>query len=374
MVTPNRVPTRPRPLVTGAGPNLPGKAPHADRHVPILADFPAPPADLHALEVRSLLPFGLSSREARLYLALLQSGPVGAGEASKQSGLHRATGYRVLARLLARGLVKGDGRWPQRFHGAPAQVLCDRMAWFLQDEIELRKWSVGMYPQAAAAPVQPKRDGRVDRRLPASGELTESNSSSRARMVSWGSVSSSVPLSGLRAAKRSVDAFLRPGTIPPPVRNALATALADASSQGVAIRLVLDHAVADQRFVDRLWGDPKSRSLGLDVRRYTPLAGHLYVVDGRMALRFPTLSCLVRGTDIGLASQDPEFVQAQVDRFESVWVDATASLGALGSTRSFGWRDPNRGLGGSAPRLLPSPIKAAGATGRSLGEVRYTPS
>ena len=371
MVTPHRPQPRDAHPVASelSEPHMSGFPPNDAVSSP--PEFSSPAVDVHAMEVRSLQPFGLSSREARLYLALLKTGPVGAGEASRLSGLHRATGYRVLARLLARGLAKGDGRWPQLFHAESAQVLGDRIGLFLRDEIELRHWAAGVYPSAPASPDASMRDGRLERRAALPGVATDSVATSRLRMVSWGTATTSVPLALLRKAKRGIDACLRPGTISPGVRNAVGATLAKASSQGVVVRLVLDYAVADHRFVDRVRRDPRNRLLSFDVRHFTPLAGHLYIVDGRLALRFPTLSCLARGTDIGLTSEDPEFVRAQVARFESIWSDATAAVGALSSTRSFSWRDPREIA--ETPRAPAGPIGSANGTGSLFGDRRHAP-
>ncbi len=49
--------------------------------------------------------FGLSSTEARVYLALLELGPVTANRISERSGVHRRTVYDALETLTEKGLV-----------------------------------------------------------------------------------------------------------------------------------------------------------------------------------------------------------------------------------------------------------------------------
>jgi hypothetical protein len=370
MVTPHRVPARlPHPVPAGLS-ELRTRRP-VDEAASLLSDFLVPAADAQILQVQSLQPFGLSSRESRLYVTLLESGPVGAGAASELSGLRRATGYRTLARLLARGLVRGDGQWPQRFRAEPAQVLFDRMAVFLHDEIEFRRWSAGMYPLTNGTENPLAREGRTEHRSTLEEKRMGFPPGVPARMVGWGSGSGSVPLSVLRKAQRGIDAFVRPTRIPGAVRNALATALVDAARRGVAVRLVLDYAIADHRFLHRLAGESRSRSSNVDVRHFTPLAGHLYVVDGRTALRFPTLGGLSRGAEVGLASRDLEFVRAQVARFESVWNDATSTLESQGSTRSFNWLEP-KGIRESAPWMPPA-MEARTPNGGSVADRRLSP-
>jgi hypothetical protein len=370
MVTPHRASARlPHPVSTGLSDLRARRL--TDEVPPVPPDLLVPAVDAQILQVQSLQPLGLSSREARLYLALLASGPVGAGEASKLSGLRRATGYRTLARLLARGLVRGDGRWPQRFRAEPAHVLFDRMAIFLHDEIEFRSLAADLYPLTLDIETAPARGSRTERRSSLSEKRMGVPPGPAARMAGWSPGSSSVPLSVLRRAQRGIDAFVRPASIPGLARNALGSALVDAARRGVAIRLVLDYAVADHRFLHRLAGDSRHRSPHVEVRHFTPLAGHLYVVDGRTALRFPTLSCLGRGAEVGVVSRDPEFVRAQVARFESVWHDATSSLESLGSTRGFRWREP-KGVRESAP-IMPPAMEPSSPRGGSCADPRATP-
>ncbi len=56
-------------------------------------------------ELETLTEFGLSDAEARIYLALLETGPTLAGPIIKKTGLHRGTAYQVLQRLKEKGLV-----------------------------------------------------------------------------------------------------------------------------------------------------------------------------------------------------------------------------------------------------------------------------
>jgi hypothetical protein len=289
--------------------------------------------------VRALQGFGLSAREARLYLAILRSGPAGAREATKLSGLHRATGYRVLSRLLARGLARSDGKWPQRFQPIHVQVLFDRSAMFLRDEIELRQWAAGMYAGPTAP--RPERSNPImpDRRFDAPISSAIRPSPISLRPVAWGSASNSAPLNLVRGAKRGVDALVRPLALPASLRSGLAEQLVRLSAQGSAVRVVLDYSAADHRFTEQLRREMGNRPLPLEIRHYTPLAAHLYVIDGRLAIRFPTAGLIGRASDVGLVSEDHDFVRAQLARFESVWSEATVALGTLASTRSFGWKE-----------------------------------
>ena len=71
---------------------------------------------------------GLTDAEAKVYLALLQSGSTPAGPIVKKSGLHRATTYQALQRLMEKGLasavIKGKKRY---FSAAEPQRLLDSL-------------------------------------------------------------------------------------------------------------------------------------------------------------------------------------------------------------------------------------------------------
>jgi len=56
-------------------------------------------------EIDVLEEFGLSEAEARIYLALLETGSTLAGPIIKKTGLHRGTTYQILQRLKEKGLV-----------------------------------------------------------------------------------------------------------------------------------------------------------------------------------------------------------------------------------------------------------------------------
>ena len=55
---------------------------------------------------------GLSDKEARVYAAMLELGPQGAGEIAKQASVHRATTYLALTSLASQGLATSydDGK------------------------------------------------------------------------------------------------------------------------------------------------------------------------------------------------------------------------------------------------------------------------
>jgi Sugar-specific transcriptional regulator TrmB len=276
---------------------------------------------------RVLLSLGFSEREARLYLVLLRSGPMEAREAAGSATLHRATAYRALLRLLMRGVIVGDGRTPQRFQAVGIDIILARVGAFLREEEELNALAV----QAAKASVLPLENGK----------------GSDPTHLARGPEFLARPASGLHpallkvaGARRTVDVMFRPLAAPPSYRATLVQTIARLLRGGVYVRLVLDATVADRRLMERLAREGVGGSPALQVRHFTPLGAHSYVVDGSRTIRFPILGILTRTGDVAIVSDDPERVSTEVGRFEAVWSRATSALGRHPSTRTFGWRSP----------------------------------
>jgi sugar-specific transcriptional regulator TrmB len=70
--------------------------------------------------------FGLSDREARLYLALLRKGRATARELAHETGLDRVLGYRMLDALRIRGVVEVTAERPRRYAAVPPRALFER--------------------------------------------------------------------------------------------------------------------------------------------------------------------------------------------------------------------------------------------------------
>jgi hypothetical protein len=277
-----------------------------------------------SLGPRALQGFGLSPREARLYLALVTQGPIGARRATEGSGLHRATAYRVLSRLLARGLVRAERRWPREYSPIPLRVLVERHVSFLRDEIELRHWLLRAFPAAPDPAIGSLWVSRPDRLRCPPPDNADRVGSIPMGVTAIGSVSDSPLLDQLQGARRGVDALIRPLMIPSGLRSKIAASLARTAARGLPVRVVLDYLAADRRFAALFRRERSPRVSNLEVRHFTPLGGHFYVIDGRAAVRFPILTGSTRDPDFGFVSEDRDFVGAQVTRFEAVWDDAVA--------------------------------------------------
>jgi hypothetical protein len=75
----------------------------------------------------------------------------------------------------------------------------------------------------------------------------------------------------------------------------------------------------------------------MEVRHYSPLVGHFYVLDSGKALRFSALGGMSRAPDVGILSSDPEYVRDQIARFEALWVEGVPAGFNTRSIRAPGW-------------------------------------
>ena len=74
---------------------------------------------------KQLQDFGLSDKEANIYLALLRSGKARAGEIARKLQLNRMIVYRVLTKLQERELVKATMEKPMKFIPIPLEKALD---------------------------------------------------------------------------------------------------------------------------------------------------------------------------------------------------------------------------------------------------------
>ena len=241
---------------------------------------------------------GMTPREARVYLALREA-PRGAREATQMAGLRRATGYRVLRRLLERGLVSGDGRKPQRYRALDPSILFHRLEQFYRDETEIPTFLAESFgSNGGSAPAYPVRvlvsEGRAAH--PALLELSQ--------------------------AKHSVSVVVRPLASPASFRGSLARTFGRLARNGVRVRLVCDATPADHRFCSAMLREAKGAPTPIHVRHYSPVVSNFFSIDRQRVVRLATLGVPNRKPPVGIALDDASSIRALVSRFESLWSEA----------------------------------------------------
>lgn len=71
--------------------------------------------------LKDLAKFGLSDKEAKIYIALLEKGPSTVTEISKQAKITRTNGYHILNSLITKGLVSTEEKAKMIFTAEPPE-------------------------------------------------------------------------------------------------------------------------------------------------------------------------------------------------------------------------------------------------------------
>ncbi len=268
----------------------------------------APPSAEAMVEGFRLL--GMTPREARVYLALRDASR-GAREATQRAGLHRATGYRVLQRLLDRGLITGDGRKPQRYRAVDPAILFRRLELFYRDETEIPNFLAGSFGSKGSADSMSYVPG--DGIAPSVRILVAEGRAPHPALLELGQ------------AKHSLSVVVRPLATPVAFRGALARTLGRLARGGVQIRLVCDATPADHRFCNAMQREAKGAPTPIHVRHFSPVASNFFSVDRLRIIRLATLGVSNRKPPVGIAIDDLTSVRSLVSRFEALWSEALAA-------------------------------------------------
>jgi hypothetical protein len=306
-------PPRPPPAAPGDGP---------DRATSPPLSAPPDPEGLDGADelTRGLTHLGLTVHEAQMYRAVVRNGPVTARHAIAASQLDRATGYRILARLAARGLVVPTGRRPHRFVGLDVGRLLDRATVFLRDEVDLHRVVRAIYLAESPTRAPGLDEGDPLFRPPA----PRTPLPGRTHIIPKDEEFAPQLLRRIAAARQEIQALSRPGVFAEGARLDVAKALLRASERGVRIQLVVDYRATDLEFLAKLLAGPGGTGPRPEVRIWTPQLARLWVVDRKVAVRgFGALSPPRPGGGPLVESEDDEFVRQNAMRFEAVWREAT---------------------------------------------------
>ncbi|MGI0132240.1 MAG: TrmB family transcriptional regulator [Thermoplasmata archaeon] len=282
-----------------------------------------------------LVHVGLTVHEAQMYHTLLRHGPSTARFAILHSRLDRATGYRILSRLRARGLVTATGYRPQRYVALDAVRLLDRVSTLVRDELELHRivreiYASGLPPSREVAPSTIRGNAPVrDPPRPLGLSLA-----SHYRLIPGHDMVTRFVRDAIASAHEEIGTLARPQQVPESARVALAHTYVLAVRKGVRVRIVLDYHTADLEFLTAILREIPEPTPLFEVRFFAPQLARLWLVDGRVALRcLGTPGCPFHGSDLGIASEEPEFVRVQAGRFQTTWREAVPLDQALRSSQ-----------------------------------------
>jgi hypothetical protein len=271
---------------------------------------------------------GMAQRQARLYLAVSRE-PQTARNAANEARFHRATAYRLIVRLLERGLIVGDGGSPQRFRAAPPEMLLTRLEGFLREEADLCSALTRAYLRPGLG-------------FPLAHPGSGPNEPPRILAIRGGAHDPA--LAEIDATRQTLDLVLRPVGCSIAFRSGLLRTLGNLLRRGVRIRLLTDATPADQRFIAALSRERGDQARLLQRRHVAPVGAHYYICDGRIAIRLPALSLAGQVSAIALAERDPDRVQAQVERFRVLWDQSSEPFGPVRSTRAYAWSQAATGF------------------------------
>ncbi|MDG7006159.1 MAG: hypothetical protein JRM86_04425, partial [Nitrososphaerota archaeon] len=102
--------------------------------------------------------YGLSEREARTFVFLTRNGACGAGDLARAIGIRRMEAYRLLKRLLERGIVVSTAGKPIRYQAETldgvVSLLTDEQKGVVCRMEEARGELAGLWKQVPRAPVE----------------------------------------------------------------------------------------------------------------------------------------------------------------------------------------------------------------------------
>lgn len=276
--------------------------------------------------LRALIRFGLSDREAQLYLALIQRGPSSAPEAARESGSDRVVAYRTLDALRARGAVTVTAERPRRYVPLPPRTLFD-------EHLEVRRAGIAEDEKLAAvlAEMLPSQSGLGERGAPRFQVLPGSAGiyPLLREMVKRARTDLSVMIThqGLRRSveygiSRDIPRFLRAGG---------------------RVRMLVE---SDPRVRNLLQGFVRSgrKYPTLEVRHLYPQSARVTIVDDREVLIFPVPNGHARGVqEVAIWTDNPDFIRSQTLYFDGMWERAgPATWRAQRLSVPLSTRRPNR--------------------------------
>lgn len=266
----------------------------------------------------ALLHFGLGVREAQLYRTLLKFGPMSARQSIGLAGLDRATGYRVLSKLRARGLVSSTPSRPQRFVPLDVTRLFERTVTVLRDDLEfLRVLREHYLADGAHAAGTSRVSPLAPSGPPARARWPTVRVYPRSEEIAHGLIQLA------DGAKEELEALMMPQVIPESLRVEVARAVGRCVERGVRVRVVVDYHPIDLEFLAAMLKSWATIPHGFEFRFFAPQFARLYLIDHRTALRcIRTAGSTSLGPELGLSSDDPEFVRYQSTRFQAIWREA----------------------------------------------------
>jgi sugar-specific transcriptional regulator TrmB len=260
--------------------------------------------------VRALGRFGLTPREAAIYLALLRRGRATARELAKDAGVDRVLGYRTLDVLRGRGFVETTAERPRRFVAADPNALFERVLRERRTETE-RDATLARELAGYLAPL-------------AAPDLT---GAPRYQILSGASRVHDYLREMVGRGKQEIRTMLTYRSFRESAELGLPGRVGEFLARGGRFQLIVE---GDPRLPATL--RPYRRAFrrypSAEIRTLLPQPTRVTLVDDREAMLFLVPESRHRTTDqVAVWTDNPAFVAGQAQYFDSVW----------GSARPHAW-------------------------------------
>jgi sugar-specific transcriptional regulator TrmB len=260
--------------------------------------------------VGSVARFGLTDREARLYLALLRKGRASARELAHDAGLDRVLGYRMLDALRGRGVVEATAERPRRYAAVPPRALFER---------SLRERAAMLAQDETLA-------GELASTLPTL--IRELDDQAPRFQVLQGTPAIFAYLREmLRRAQEEVCAMVTHRALRGSVEYGLPVELPRLLKGGGRFRLIVESDPRVRALVQRFSGVSRRHPLA-ELRQLSPQPTRLTIVDRAEAMLFLVPEARSgQLEELAVWTDNPAFVLGQLHYFNVVWEGAgSASL------------------------------------------------
>jgi HTH-type transcriptional regulator, sugar sensing transcriptional regulator len=283
--------------------------------------------------VASLPRFGLAEREVGLYVAALRRGRATARELTRDAGVDRVLGYRILDRMRARGLMEVTAERPRRFAPLAPELLVERSLRerrnrLAEDEGIARELTERLSAAATPAPLGASRYQILTGTQPIYAYLQEI----------------------VGRAKERVDVMITYRSLRESLNHELEGRVGDFVRRGGRFRLLLE---ADPRWPATFSRFRKAlqRFPNAEVRLAPVQPSRLTLGDASEALLFLVPELRDRGDEqVAVWTNEPGFVAGQRRYFEAAW--------KAGRRADAGPRRPTRGASRETAR---APVATNGA-------------
>jgi sugar-specific transcriptional regulator TrmB len=276
--------------------------------------------------IKALVRFGLNDREAQLYLALIQRGPLTAPEVAREAAADRVVTYRTLDALRARGTVTVTAERPRRYVPVPPRSLFD-------GHLEGRRTSVAADEKLAAV---------LTEMLPSQTEPGE-NGAPRFQVLPGAAGIYPLLREMVKRTRVSLAVMITHGGLRRSVEYGIQLEIPRVLRSGGRVRMIVE---SDPRIRGVLQGFAPSRRRypTLEIRQLYPQPARVTIVDDREVLIFPVPDGHARGVqEVGIWTDNPDFIRSQTLYFDGMWERAgPATWRAPSNARTRPVRTPSR--------------------------------